>query len=246
MALLIGGLAVGVYAGRSRARLVLAAGLLALAFLAEQNGLLVGAAWSSCSSSMRADRAVWFGLPYLASCLAPVLALNAASSGWLLYHIFVIGSAEEVLISRAVHFLLFELLGVMLAISLAAGLALALEWRQSGWRFWRVQPWLLGIALAVGISLVGRSSVGGDLNNRMPAYALLCLAPALAARHLLAADPARWGRWAAWVVAALFGLQFALGVYNPLRYIPTAAMRARPGDGLIATPLRRASPGRCW
>jgi hypothetical protein len=79
----------------------------------------------------------------------------------------------------------------MAALTLVAIAAAFLAARQSGRRFWLRQPWLLAIVLAIAISGLGRVRVGGNLNNRMPAYVLLCLAPALLARH---AD-AGWRQW---------------------------------------------------
>jgi hypothetical protein len=89
----------------------------------------------------------------------------------------------------------------------------------------------------------------------MAVYALLCLAPALLLKELakdetratnhtarpssLALDAPRRGllfRLAshrAEIVASLIILQFALGVYNPFRFIPSAAMR-QSGEALIA------------
>jgi hypothetical protein len=235
--LLVGGLALGIYAGRSRRRLALAGLVLALAFLTKQTGLVVGAGLGVYLLAAIGRRAAWFGLPYLALCLAPLFLLNAASGGWFFYHIFGISSGDPVLLSRVVNFVLLELFGVMLAITLAALVALALEWRRAAWRFWLWQPWLLAIGLAVAISLVARSSVGGNLNNRMPAYALLCLAPALLARYIR--PPAASAIRAAglnrpeWALAAVFVFQFGLGVYNPARYIPSPAMTAA-GGRLIA------------
>jgi hypothetical protein len=132
----------------------------------------------------------------------------------------------------------------MAALTLMAIVAAVLEARQAGWRLWLRQPWLLGIALGIVISGLGRVRVGGNLNNRMPAYALLCLAPALWARLGSGLPPLRlgritwpalervWNRWPQWGLAAAVLVQFGLGVYNPARYIPTAAMR-QSGDRLI-------------
>jgi len=91
----------------------------------------------------------------------------------------------------------------------------------------------------VAISGLGRARVGGNLNDRMPAYALLCLAPALLVRATRQ-QPELWptptspvARWAPWVLAGAILAQFGLGVYNPLRYMPTARMSSA-GDSLVA------------
>ena len=236
--LLLGGLALGIYAGRSRARLLLAAVVLALSFLTKQTGLAVGAGLAVWMLATIGRRAWWFILPFLALSLIPIFALNAATQGLFFYHVFKIGSADPIEFSRGVDFVVFDLFGVMLVLSVMALLAAALEWRRSGLNFWREQPWLLAIAMGVAISGLGRVRVGGNLNDRMPVYALLCLAPALLVRATRG-QAAPWpkldgplARWAPWVLAGAIVLQFGLGVYNPLRYMPTAQMR-QAGDNLV-------------
>src|SRR5258706_1261793 len=63
VALLVSGLAVGVYAGRSRGRLVLAGMLLALSFLTKQTGLMVGAGLGVMLLATIGRRAWWFIVP---------------------------------------------------------------------------------------------------------------------------------------------------------------------------------------
>jgi hypothetical protein len=239
VALLSSGLAVGIYAGRSRSRLMLAAGLLALSFLTKQTGLMVGVGLGIYLLVTLGRRAGWFILPLLVLSLAPIFALNDATQGWFFYHVFKIGSADPIELGRGVNYVLFDVLGVMLALSLMALLAAIFELRREGLSLWRAQPWLLCVIMALAISGLGRVRVGGNLNNRMPAYALLCLAPALLARSVVG-QPQPWAtpvspaaRWAPWVLAGAIVVQFGLGVYNPLRYIPTAAMR-QAGDNLVA------------
>ena len=238
VALLVGGLALGIYAGRSRPKLLLAATLLALSFLTKQTGLLVGAGLGVYLLTTVGRRAWWFILPLLALSLIPIFVLNAATQGWFFYHVFKIGSADPIEVGRGVNYVLFDVFGVMLALSLMALMVALLELRRAGWSFWRGQPWLLAIALAVVISGLGRVRVGGNLNNRMPAYALLCLAPALWAGHdgaLPFSWPALqrlWARLPLWGLAGAIVLQFGLGVYNPARYIPNRAM-SQAGDALI-------------
>jgi hypothetical protein len=92
--------------------------------------------------------------------------------------------------------------------------------------------------------------VGGAMNNLMPAYAFLCVAPALFFAELRAwlptmerrremREPARLSSlvlrlatYPATFIAALILVQFALGAYNPFRFIPSVEMRAS-GDRLI-------------
>ena len=238
VALLVGGMALGIYAGRSRPRLLLSAAVLALSFLAKQTGLFVGAALGVYLLATIGRRAWWFIVPLFVLSLAPIFVLNGATQGWFFYHVFKIGSADPIEFGRGVSYVFFDVLGVMLALSLAGLLAALSALRKAGWSFWRSEPWLLGIVMGVAISGLGRIRVGGNLNNRMPAYALLCLAPALWARHgaeLPVPWPAlqrAWERWQPWGLAGMIVLQFGLGVYNPPRYIPTAAM-SQAGDALV-------------
>ena len=238
VALLVSGLALGLYAGRSRPRLGLSAAVLALACLTKQTGLLVGAGLAVYLWLTLGRRAAWFGLPFLLLALAPIFLLNSLTQGWFFYHVFTIGSADPIELGRGVNYVVFEVFGVMGALSLTAIAAAWLEARRTGWRFWITQPWLLGIALGVVLSGLGRIRVGGNLNNRMPAYALLCLAPALWGRHASALPldwPAlrrAWDRWPQWGLAGAILVQFGAGVYDPPRYIPTGLMR-QAGDRLI-------------
>src|SRR5579859_7486615 len=239
VALLMGGLAVGLYAGRSRGRLALAGALLALSFLTKQTGLMVGAGLGVMLLVALGRRAWWFIIPLLLLSLVPIFVLNATTQGWFFYHVFKIGSADPIEFGRGVSYVLFDVFGVMLALSLMALLAAVFEIRRSGRHAWRVQPWLVCILMGVAISGLGRVRVGGNLNNRMPAYALLCLAPALLARSVRGqAEP--WdtpdspvARWSPWVLTGAIVAQFGLGVYNPLRYMPTRQMR-QAGDSLVA------------
>jgi 4-amino-4-deoxy-L-arabinose transferase-like glycosyltransferase len=239
VALLISGMAVGLYAGRSRGRLALAGVLLALSFLTKQTGLMVGAGLGVMLLVAIGRRAWWFIIPLVVLSLVPIFVLNTATQGWFFYHVFTIGSADPIEFGRGVSYVLFDLFGVMLALSLMALLATIFELRRGGLNFWRAQPWLVCILMAVAISGLGRVRVGGNLNNRMPAYALLCLAPALLARAVRgqpeprATPTSAVARWWAWVLAGAIVVQFGLGVYNPLRYIPTREMR-QAGDNLVA------------
>jgi len=103
--------------------------------------------------------------------------------------------------------------------------------RRVGWRVIWSQPWLIWIGIAIFISGMSRASVGGNLNDRMPAYTLLCLAPAILLREW-SAWPGLLPRWRVGLISLLVLVQFALGTYNPLHHIPTPTMR-QSGDRLI-------------
>src|SRR6185436_11601488 len=70
VALMLGGLAVGIYAGRSRSRLVLSAALLALSFLTKQPALFIAAGLAAYLLLSIGRRALWFIIPWLVLALA--------------------------------------------------------------------------------------------------------------------------------------------------------------------------------
>jgi hypothetical protein len=144
----------------------------------------------------------------------------------------------------------FEVFGLMAGLTLMAIATALLGACRSGRAGILERPWLIGIAAAVAVSGLGRASVGGAMNNLMPAYAFLCIAPALFFAEWQAWLPAIRQRWKmsssvhpsllvfrlasnpAACIAGLILVQFTLGVYNPFRFIPSAEMRAS-GDRLI-------------
>jgi hypothetical protein len=95
----------------------------------------------------------------------------------------------------------------------------------------RPQPWLIWLGVAAVVSGTGRASIGGNLNNLIPVYTLLCLAPAILLREWRA-HPGLLPGWRAQLVALLILAQFGLGAYNPVRYIPAPELEQR-GDRLI-------------
>jgi hypothetical protein len=79
---------------------------------------------------------------------------------------------------------------------------------------------------------MGRIRVGGNLNNLMPAYAFLCLSPALLIHENIIGE--QIGKSMSvqsrnWILASLMLFQFALGFYSPAKHIPTLAMRLGAG-----------------
>ena len=237
VALTVWGLALAVYAEGLTHRLILSAVLLALATFTKQTGFAVGASMAVFLLITAGRRAGSFSLVFLVLTVVPALLINKITSGWFFYHIFYIGTADPTEFGRLVSFVKDKIFGVMAGLSLAAILAVILYVRRSGLRALLDQPWFAGITLAVVISGLGRFRVGGNLNNLMPAYTLLCLSPGLLfhAAHLPPTDPrpepSRWP-FVEWLIAALALGQFALGAYLPAVHIPTAAMR-RSGDELI-------------
>src|SRR5215211_959409 len=237
--LMLGGFALAIYAGTSNGKLILSAVLMALAAFTKQTGFIVAIGLSIFLLTRIRRRAWIFLLTFDALAVLPLFVLNWSTNGWFFYHIFYIGSADPVEIRRLINFLTKELFGIMTGLSVLTLLAGILGVRQSGPRVLREQPWLIAIGLAVIISSFGRMRVGGNLNNRMPAYALLCIAPAIWVQMLPA--PFSPGReilrerqilWRNWVAVILILVQFGIGRYNPKRFIPTSTMRTS-GDSLL-------------
>ncbi len=229
------GLTLGIYANGSRLRLTLSALTLALAFFTKQTALMFGLAlvvYHLARSTPHALR--WLALPFVAFTLLPLFTFHIITNGWFSFYIFTAAAADAEDVTRLWRYLGLELFGVMGALSVTA-LWVA---RRVGLKD---QPWLWMIGTAAFVSGIGRASVGGNLNNLMPVYALLCLAPALLMCEFSPPSPdrareacgqERGGGGVRFASLALL-LQLAFGVYNPLRYIPTPATRAQ-GDALIA------------
>ena len=234
------GLALAFYANGSYRKLIFSAVLLALAAFTKQTGLVVGAGLALYLFIINKRQGALFALVFGSLTIIPVLLLNILTDGWFFYHIFHIGGADPIEMSRLVSYVKDKVFGVMAALSLTTLLAVVLGMRRNGLGALRNQPWFIGIGIAIVISGLGRIRVGGNLNDLMPAYALLCLAPAL----LIPKDEPGsslkgstgtniWIRWREWLIAGLILAQFSLGKYSPLPYIlPTTAMR-QSGDRLI-------------
>jgi hypothetical protein len=235
--LALAGVALGVYA-RS---IGWATAALALALFTKQTGVAF-AVWFFLHLLFIQGRQAWRFVPaYLALAVVPLILLDVASGGWFGFYAFGVASGNPVEWERVAYYIFAELFGVMAGLSLMMIVAGILVLRRAGWQAIRSQPWLAAVAVAVLISGVGRASVGGNLNNLMIGYAFLCLAPALLWKEMNREDakPAKEGK----KIFAIFApsrlipaaviIQFALGVYNPLRYIPTAEMR-QSGDRLVA------------
>ncbi len=257
VALALGGLAAGFQCRANRSLKtcqLLAAILLALAFFTKQTGLAFGIGMAIYLLIVIGRRAWVFVGAFAALTLIPLFTFNALTDGWFIYHTFTIASGDPLEIGRVARYAGLELFGVMAGLSLMASAAGALGIQRAGLRIVREQPWFIGIGLAAVVSGVGRASVGGNLNNLMPVYALLCIAPALLIREFLHREehvhredaksakekkrnlasfaPSRLNNSWQLIVSAVVLIQFILGAYNPLRYIPTAEMR-QSGDRLV-------------
>jgi len=233
VALSVAGLAVGSYGSKNRWGLVFAAGLMALAFFTKQTAIIFGVGLAFYLMTTCRRHSLWYTVPFVLLTGIPALALNYSSDGWFFYYTFRIAGINPIEFGRLANFASFELFVVMGALSAMAAGAALLHYKYTGLAGIWQQPWFIWIGLAIVISALGRASVGGNLNNRMAAYTLLCLAPAL----LVGEDvslPERLHNKLTAVASILVLLQFALGAYNPLQYIPTQAMRSS-GNQFIET-----------
>ena len=223
LAFSLAGAAVAVYCRASPSGLIGSGLLLGFAFLTKQNGLFVALAAAVHLAFAARWRVGLFVAAFVVAGILPVGLTQTATDGWFGYYAFGIAYASPIETARLAQTLRSEWLGSMAPLSISFVLAgwLVLRRGASGW------PWLLFAATAALISLAGRSSVGGNLNNLMPGYAFLCLMPSLLVRQFARSIRARL-----LIVAAIF-VQFSLCVYNPVRYLPTEDMRAA-GDSLIA------------
>ena len=232
--LTLAGLTLGVYGAGSERGLVLAAISLALAFLTKQIGLIFGLGLAIYLLVTIGRRAWLFVMTFGLLTVGPWIGLNILSDGWFSYYTVVLAAAaNRTEIGRLVDFVRFELLGLMAGLTMMAMGAGLLSIRRAGSLRWalRDQPWLIWMALAIAASALGRASVGGNLNTLMPAYTMLCLAPAVLVREWKARLDLL-PRWRTGLITLVILAQFALGVYNPLRYIPSPTMR-QSGDRLI-------------
>jgi 4-amino-4-deoxy-L-arabinose transferase-like glycosyltransferase len=250
LALTVGGLALANYASDSNRGLILSGIALALAAFTKQTGFFLAIGLTLYLFMKVGQRAWFFVIPFSGLTLMPMLILNWSTDGWFFYHVIRIGSADPIEMSRLVNFAVKEIFGVMWGLSLTALMAGIIGAQDSRWEVLRKQPWLVGVGLAILISGMGRMRVGGNLNNLMPAYALLCLAPAILMRISMHQSPSIEHtnnmdriRYQEWLLSALILIQFVLCRYSPPRYIPSPAMRER-GDRLVQ---RIASfPGRVF
>ncbi len=229
--LVLAGMGTAVYRHQTNRGLALAGLLLGLALLTKQNGLFLTAVvgvWLFWRARWR----VWlFGAGFLLVTAAPLLWLEWRSGGWFSYYVINIAYASPVDVSRVWPIVRREILGGMGFLVLLAGGTAVSYLAQRQWRKLIDPPWLLFMGAALFVSVSGRSSVGGNLNNLIIGYALLCLAPALLAGVL------RPGKWANLLLTAAILAQFALLMFPPLPYAPqqfrpTAGMREQ-GERLI-------------
>ena len=228
--LLMIGMMIGLRA-QSAPRLLAAAAVMTLAFFTKQTAVLFAGALALYLFFNIRWRVSWFVIPFAALVSITILILNAMTDGWFWYHTFTIAGGDPIELGRVINYVFVDVLWGIGGLSLMLIIALS-EVHVGGLRF--VLPrfqspahWLVAIFAAFIVSGVGRSSVGGNVNNLMPVYAFLCLSPMVffvGAKH---ASPLR----TAFIASAVI-LQFILGAYNPLRYIPTPTMR-ESGDRLV-------------
>ncbi|MEZ4771336.1 MAG: hypothetical protein R2844_23320 [Caldilineales bacterium] len=246
MALTLAGLALVVYR-RTAAGQVAAAVVLAMAYLAKQNGLYFGLIAAGWLLLVEGRRGLVFTATFALAALVPTALLNAASDGWFATYVFGIAFASPTEWQRALYTLGAEIFGDMAVLAALFVLLAVLSLGRYRRRVLYEQPWLLFITAAIAASVAGRASVGGARNQLIQAYALLCLTPALMWRELGRRPGRAWAKpalEAAVVVQLLLTLVAPVGrLVQPApaqRYRPTAAM-SEAGDRLVAS--LAATPG---
>ncbi|MCB8978278.1 MAG: glycosyltransferase family 39 protein [Ardenticatenaceae bacterium] len=261
-------------------KIMLGAVLLGLAFLTKQNGLLLAviamlyfftaeyaenAEKSKKSASSAFIRVlIFFVAPFAVVAAVPVLVLQWGSGGWFSYYVVTIAYASPLDLGRLRNIFVWELgagMGVLVGMAVFLVVLQVRRLEIGDWRFLISRnPWLIFVGTAVFISVAGRSTVGGNLNNMLIGYAFLCLIPALSwnfqrkgakgqrakesAQSAESVDKISWR--VTWVVAML--VQFVLVTFPlnsglPQQFLPTAEMRAA-GDALVERVA--AEPGEVW
>lgn len=237
--LLTAGTATALYWWQTQAGLLMSGILLALALLTKQQAVAIGLVMAGFLLVTVGRRAWWFVASYVLVAGIPTLVLQIRSQGWFLTYM---GNAfaspldwRRIPLTLGVEF--FGAMGVLTALFL---MTLTLAFRLHGRRVFAHQPWLLFVGTALLISVAGRTSVGGDRNNLMPAYAFLCLAPALFWQVIPSVRPGT-ARVYGMVLLALLA-QFALTAWNPIygwighqrmdSFVPDPELRAA-GDRFI-------------
>jgi hypothetical protein len=219
-----------------------AAGLImALAFLAKQNGLLFVVA-AGVYLVWAIGWAAWsYWLVFIVVGVLPTLWLDFATHAWFSTYVFGIAYASPIDPLHIGATIGLELLGAMAPLTLGWLLLVVMTARRMGRAGLLARPWLVFIGLAIVVTIAGRASTGGHRNNLMPAYTFLCLVPAF-----ISAELPWWQGRANWpaqrLMAVAILLQFGLTLINPLRavlglpgygrFMPTAEMR-QAGDRLI-------------
>ena len=232
--LTLAGAALVVYGKKNLFRLPLAGIILALAFLTKQNGLFF-ALMVFVYLLLSEGRQAWaFAVPFALVSALPVSYWDRVSGGWFSTYVFKIAYLSPIDFHRVTATLKDDLFGSMVGLTILfiiAGISMILAKR---WKGALIEPWPWFIGAALVISIAGRASVGGNRNNLMPAYAFLCIAPALAARGMRG-WPESWQGAARSGLFALIIVQFALTSLipkYPAGFIPTASMKSA-GDRLI-------------
>jgi len=228
--LLMIGMMIGLRA-RSASRLLAAAAVMTFAFFTKQTAVLFAGALAFYLFFNIRWRVCWFVIPFGVLTGSTILILNAMTDGWFWYHTFTIAGGDPVEFGRVINYVFVDVLWGMGGLSVMLIVAVVLKLRASPSTLAPLPQgernhWLIAILAAFIVSGVGRSSVGGNVNNLMPVYAFLCLSPILLKTSKV------FKTFEVSVIASLIILQFALGAYNPLRYIPTPTMR-ESGDRLV-------------
>ncbi|MEP0548217.1 MAG: glycosyltransferase family 39 protein [Rhodothermales bacterium] len=233
MLCLLGGIYVARWS-RGVVGLATAGGLLGLAFLTKQPGLIVAlpvVAWTVFAQRGAARLAAPLAFALVAG--GGALALHVVSGGWFTYYVFTLPGHHALIPSAVLSFWSSGLLRPLGWAVLATGVFLVGARREQALFYALV---LVGL---IGASFVSRIHTGSYLNALMPAYAGLALGFALGVDAMQ-----RWaeqqGHRATAVLMVAVLVQFGALLYNPMRLVPTAEDRAA-GDRLVE--ILRDVPG---
>lgn len=242
--LVLAGMTTAVYGHQRRIGLAAAGALLALALLTKQNGLFIAVVVGGYLLWQH-PRQIWmYILAFVLVAAPPLLYWQWSTGGWFSYYVVDIAYASPVELARVWPIVRREFLGGMGVLLVMAGLTAV--WQiQRHWRSLTHSPWLLFMATAVFVSLAGRSSVGGNLNNLMLGLCLLCLAPALLAEEWQQRQHGQRGQWlfTTAVCVQFLLLRFPPVPYAPPQFLPSATMRAQ-GEALVG--YLTAVDGEVW
>jgi hypothetical protein len=215
----------------TRPRAAAAGALIVLATYSKQQALIAAPALFLFLLLARRDRgpALAFAATTVGGLLAAFVAAEAASDGWFSFYFAELGGrhpyAEEYL-----YKFFTQDLGIV-APALLVSAVMVWRWRGAGERELLLFYVPLGLALGLG-SFLSRIHEGGFPNVVLPAYLFIALLAGLAIGRAS-------GRLALGA-AALLVVQFALLAYDPGKYIPSDADRARSERAVAAI---RALPG---
>lgn len=241
---------------RGAAGLLLGAALLALAFHAKQQTLVVAAVMSAWALRAFGARGLLLPAVFASLVAAATIVFNVQTGGWYGYFVFALPGGHGNEWERSGEFLFRDVLGNLPFACLAAACLLfrlpaARNAAPANAAASRSAPrnagtafYAYALAAALVTSWLSRIHWGGYDNTLLPACAILSLLAALWSHRFFSAEPAPPSPRLAWVVLGAALAQFGALAYNPLAQLPTerdlaagrelvARVAATPGEVFI-------------